>query len=63
VQCFTFREITASVKSFSEGTNIYDTVMTIYGARYQKSLKVKLEKLLKGYPSFANIQPNELSIP
>lgn len=44
VQCFTVREIAASVKAFSEGTNIYDTVMTIYGARYQKSLKEKLEK-------------------
>ena len=63
VQCFTVREIAASVKAFSEGTNIYDTVMTIYGARYQKSLKEKLEKLLKSYPSFAAIPPDELTIP
>jgi len=39
VQCFTVREISASFKAFSEGINIYDTVKTIYGARYQKSLK------------------------
>jgi len=63
VQCFTVREIAASVKAFSEGSNIYDTVMTIYGARYQKTLKEKLEKLLKSYPSFANVQPDELTIP
>ena len=63
VQCFTVREIAASVKAFSEGTNIYDTVMTIYGARYQRSLKEKLEKLLRGFDSFASITPDELTIP
>jgi MoxR-like ATPase len=63
VQCFTVREIAASVKAFSEGTNIYDTVMTIYGARYQKILKDKLEKLLRSYPSFTKINPDELTIP
>ena len=63
MQCFTVREIAASVKAFSEGTNIYDTIMTIYGARYQKFLKEKLEKLLKTYPSFATMQPGKLSIP
>jgi len=51
------------VKAFSEGTNIYDTVMTIYGARYQRSLKEKLEKLLRGFDSFASITPDELTIP
>ena len=55
VQCFTVREIAASVKEFSEGINIYDTERTIYGVRYQKSLKEKLEKLLKRYPSFGAI--------
>ena len=39
VQCFTVREIAASVKAFSEGMNLFDTIMTIYGARYQKALK------------------------
>jgi hypothetical protein len=36
---FTVREIAASIKAFLEETNIYDTMMTIYGARYEKSLK------------------------
>ena len=35
VQCFTVREIAASVKAFSEGMNLFDTIMTIYSARYQ----------------------------
>ena len=63
VQCFTVREIAASVKAFSEGMNYYDTIMTIYGARYQKSLKDKLSKLLRSYDSFKDIQPEKLTMP
>ena len=63
VQCFTVREIAASVKAFSEGMNLYDTIMTIYGARYQKSLKDKLSKLLRTYDSFKDIEPEKLTIP
>lgn len=63
VQYFTVREIPASVKAYSEGTNLYDSVMTIYDTRYQKALKAKLEKLLKNYTSFADIKPDELGIP
>ena len=63
VQCFTVREIAASVKAFSEGMNLYDTIMTIYGARYQKSLKDKLSKMLRFYDSFKDIQPEKLIIP
>jgi len=62
VQCFTVREISVSVKAFSEGTNKYDTVNVIYGIRYQKSLKEKLEKLPKSYPSYGVTQPDELMI-
>ena len=29
IQCFTVREIAASVKAFPEARNIYDTIMTI----------------------------------
>ena len=61
IQCFTIREIAASIKAFSEGKNIYDTVMTIYGARYQE--KEKLEKLLRCYKSFADMKPDELFLP
>ena len=56
VQCFTVREIAASVKAFSEGMNLFDTIMTIYGARYQKALKQKLIDLLRTYDFFKNIQ-------
>ena len=63
IQCFTIREIAASVKAFSEGANIVDTIMTIYGARYQRNLKEKLKKVLNDYDSFKNILPSELSLP
>ena len=52
VQCFTVREIAATVKSLSDGENLYDTIMTIYGARYQKERKNELEKCFKKYKSF-----------
>jgi len=42
--------------------NKYDTVNVIYGIRYQKSLKEKLEKLPKSYPSYGVTQPDELMI-
>ena len=63
VQCFTVREIAASVKAFAKGENIYDTILTIYGARYKKDLRMEIETLLKSYPSFKNLQPEELTIP
>ena len=63
VQCFTIREIAASVKAFSKGENIYDTVMTIYGARYEKNLKEKLEHLLRSFNSFKDIKSDDLIIP
>ena len=36
--------------------NLFDTIMTIYGARYQKALKQKLIDLLRTYDFFKNIQ-------
>ena len=59
----TVREIAASVKAFSEGMNLFDTIMTIYGARYQKALKQKLIDLLRIYDSFKNIQSDDFKIP
>lgn len=36
VQCFTIREIEGVIREMTQNKNIYDTIMTIYGARYQK---------------------------
>lgn len=57
VQCFTIREIAATIKSLADGCNIYDTVMTIYGARYGSKEKEELENLFLSYPSFKNLRP------
>ena len=48
-QCFTIREIAATVHALSKKENIYDTIMTIYGARYKNKLKEKLKNTLKKY--------------
>lgn len=48
-QCFTVREIAATVKAFSQKEDIYDTIMTIYGARYQTELKNELKKELQKF--------------
>ena len=53
-QCFTIREIAATVKALSQKESIYDTIMTIYGARYQKNIKELLKNELKKYPRLIN---------
>ena len=45
-QCFTLREIIAAIKAISKGRNILNTLMTIYGGRYQSEQKEKLENLI-----------------
>ncbi len=50
VQCFTIREIAATVKAISDPKNsIFECIYNIYGARYQKAKKEKLLKVLKNY--------------
>ena len=54
LQCFTIREIAATVRALSEKESIYDTIMTIYGARYDKNRKELLKNELKKYPRLIN---------
>ena len=46
-QIYTIREISASLDAFKNGENIYDTIMIIYGARYENETKNKIERMLK----------------
>ena len=55
VLCFTLREIIASIKAFSKGANIYDTIMTIYVARFQRPLKEKMIRFLRHYDIFNDL--------
>lgn len=63
ILCFTIREIAASVKAFSEGKNEFDTVMAIYGSRYEKEKKEKLINLLRSFNSFKNLKEEKVVIP
>ena len=60
--CFTIREIAATIKALSPDekrdknkiitTDIYNTIMIIYGARYPKQKKNELENVFNKYESF-----------
>ena len=63
VQCFTIREIEGVIRAITQGKNIYDTIMTVYGARYQRKMKDKLKEKLKSYTTLKNLQPSELKLP
>ncbi|KAH0800171.1 Dynein heavy chain, cytoplasmic [Histomonas meleagridis] len=61
--CFTVREIAATVRALADGADIYDTIMTIYGARYKKQLREKLKETLRNYPLLNQKQNNEFIYP
>ena len=63
VQCFTIREIAATIHALSLGNNCYDTIMTIYGARYKKRKKNELEKLFLSYESLKDMRPSRFEYP
>ena len=63
VQCFTIREIEGVIKALAENRHIYETIMTIYGARYQKKIKNKLKEELQKYYTLRNLEPSPLSLP
>ena len=46
-QIYTIREISASLDAFKNGENVYDTIMIIYGTRYENETKNKIERMLK----------------
>ena len=63
VQCFTIREIEGIIRALAQKKNIYDTIMTVYGARYQKRMKEQLKKRLEKYKTLQNLGPSSLSLP
>ena len=63
VQCFTIREIEGVIRALAEKKNLYDTIMTVYGARYPKKIKEKLKLKLKEYDTLKNCKPSSLSLP
>ena len=63
VQCFTIREIEGVIRALTEKKNIYDIIMTVYGARYKRDMKEKLKSKLKKYKTLSNLKPSSLSLP
>ena len=63
VQCFTIREIEGIIRALAQKKNIYDTIMTVYGARYPKKLRAQLKQKLKKYPTLKNLNPSPLKLP
>ncbi len=63
VQCFTIREIEGVIRALVEDKNKYDTIMTVYGARYPKKMKEKLKEKLKKYKTLKTLQPSKLTLP
>ena len=50
VQCFTIRDILATIKLISEKKGVFESINAIYGARYLKEMKNKLQEVLKEFP-------------
>ena len=63
VQCFTIRDIAATIKACSLGEKIDNAIQIIYGARYSKSKRESLEKMLKTFKSFKNLSSIKSEIP
>ena len=63
VQCFTIREIEGIIRAIAQQKNVYDTIMTVYGARYQKKMKEQLKNKLKNYKTLKNLRPSSLTLP
>ena len=63
VQCFTIREIEGIIRALAQKKNVYDTIMTVYGARYQKKMKEQLKNKLKNYETLKDLKPSSLTLP
>ena len=63
VQCFTIRDILATIKLISENKGTYESINSIYGARYPKKIKLKLQEVLKEFPQLSKkIEGNQIAL-
>ena len=66
IQCFTIREIAATLKALSNKDNHlnpYQIIMIIYGARYNENGKNELSNVLNKYKYLKKLDNKELIIP
>ena len=50
ILCFTIREIEATINAISNGENIKEAILSIYGSRYKSNQYKKLKDILGKYP-------------
>ena len=50
ILCFTIREIEATINAISNGENIKEAILSIYGSRYKSKQYQKLKDILSKYP-------------
>ena len=61
VQCFTIRDILATIKLISEDKGIFESIYSIYGARYPKEIKMKLQQVLQEFPKlYQKVENNKV---
>ena len=61
ILCFTIREIEATINAISNGENIREAILYIYGSRYKLREYEKLKKILGKYKNLcSNIKKSEL---
>jgi hypothetical protein len=60
---FSIRQIEALLDAISKGKNYYDSLMSIYFARYPKVLKHDLKQKLNNYKKLSEIKPSKLALP
>ena len=51
------------IRTLAQDKNIYDTIIRVYGARYQKNQKEKLKSKLKNYKTLSKLNLTPLSLP
>ena len=56
ILCFTIREIEATINAISNGENIKEAILSIYGSRYKSKQYKKLKDILSKYPHLNSIK-------
>ena len=62
IHVFTIREIENIINALKKGKDLFDILVTLYGARFRKRHQQKLIELFKDFPSFKNLEPKKINI-
>ena len=62
IHVFTIREIENVINALKMKKELYDILLTLYGARFRKSHQKKLIELFKEFPSFKYLKPSKIKM-